>query len=643
MLIFFYLFSFQNCPLNPYVGSEDFQQKFSPIVREVVTFAKNIPGFAEFKHDDKINLLRACVFEVLLIRFSALVDPKNKRMISIGGSIIFTNIYSSSKTSSDFVDTLFTFVDRINSLSLSDEEMALFTAAIVINPKRQGLSDMTKIMCLHKRIVNCLHAVMQRERPNDPNLSHDLISTLNDLWILNGMHSKQTQAKPRMNNATDNNMDISTSNNFPESSYNKYSNNFPSRQGCPVRCPVATSPEYEDKRMVTDEGLPTSPTSNYSQDEAMQSPGSADSGCSVDSGCSSAESDISYDSGCSVTSLSVDRATRTHIIPENHRDEEEINDGYRNYHIKRKPVLNMEESKTESDKSRTSTWHKPQKTTDKPSSDSPVLRMCLESPSVLKMESFSDYYPKPHGSSHPHKKFRPAMDRPTYTHETLDSCSSSPRPSTSPSPSFSSSPSPSSSISSSPSRISSSPYPSSSISSPSSPGNISILAHRLAMPIKKYPKISPLLQSLTQEPRFGNSKTLVSDALHDCIMNGQTKVSRQHVLAVPSPSRYDDVRNTSPMTQSHSMSPPHPMAVSPIPHHQQHNNSSPYRYSSPPLSASSNGRIPPAHSPPSHTPTGLGASAMSGCMSVERFMSEDDAQPLNLSTKTPSPPPAMEL
>lgn len=523
-------------------------------------------------------------------------------MISIGGSIIYTNIYDHSKESDDFVNALFTFVERINCLRLSDEEMALFTAAIVINPKRHGLTETDKIASIHKRIIQCLQCEMQRGRPNDPSLCQDLISNLNDLWILNGMHTK---LNPKLKSGI---MKEDSDRMCPESSKDTFF-----RQ---AKCPVKLT---GDKIHGTDD-VSTSPTSNYSQDEEMQSPGSADSGCSVDSGCS-AESDISYDSGYSVSCHSGERYSGM-------VQEEELNDSYKKLQIKRKTnSSNPMDSRDESDNGQSLTWHKPQKHAEK-KIDSPVLRSCLEGPSTLKMENFCS---RNSVNPHPHKKFRPAIDRASYTHETLEFCNSPSLSTTSPSPSCSTSPSPSSSISSSPSRVSSSPY--SSFSNPSSPGSSSILAHRLAMPIKRNSKTSTLLQSLTQEPKFGSDKTFLSDTLHDCIMNGQTKVQRQHVMAAPSPSRYDDIRNLSP----YSTSPPHSMTNICPSSLSQHNNSSPYRYSSPPLTP----HIPPAHSPPSETPTGLGASAMSGCMSPTAYISED-AQPLNLSTKTPSPPPAIE-
>jgi len=539
------------CPLDPYVGNDDFQQKFSPMVREVVAFAKDIPSFHEIRHEDKITLLRTCIFEVLLIRYSVLIDTSNKRMFSLSGSVIYTHIYRQMEASSNLADSILKFIEQLNTITLSETETALFTAAIVINPKRDGLHDVPKITALHRRLVNCLHTVMRRERPNMPHVVHTLMTSFNDLFTLNDMHTNHAQNV---------------------------------RRGCPMQS--ETNMMYDEKRLENDEGLPTSPSTSYSQDYHLQSPGSADSGFSLD--------DAIYDSSNSLNNFSNDRSKHYSKPQENLTNDS----SYRNKAVPKEKIL--------------SSWHKPHHEAEK-TTDSPVLRRCLEAPSNLKMDSFNEYY----RGTHTHKKFR----RHTAAIESLDSRTSSPHSSISPTPSFGDlSPS---SIASSPSRVSSSPYSSSTLSSsPSSPASsMSILAHRLAMPVRKFPKSSPLLESLKQEPKFGGpSKALISDTLHDCIMNGQSKVPRNHTRS--SAPRFDNSRSSSPQSFCMSVSP---------------SRMSPYGYTSPP-----NGYIPSAHSPLAQTPTGLGGSAMSGCHSPNIYMCED-LQPLNLSTKTPPPAHAVAL
>lgn len=74
----------QACPLNPnpqpLTGQQellqDFSKRFSPAIRGVVEFAKRIPGFAFLSQDDQVTLLKAGVFEVLLVRLACMFDAQ---------------------------------------------------------------------------------------------------------------------------------------------------------------------------------------------------------------------------------------------------------------------------------------------------------------------------------------------------------------------------------------------------------------------------------------------------------------------------------------------------------------------------------------------------------------------------------------
>lgn len=64
----------QVCPMNtsPLVDPskssheiwEEFSMSFTPAVREVVEFARQIPGFRELSQHDQVSLLKAGTFEV---------------------------------------------------------------------------------------------------------------------------------------------------------------------------------------------------------------------------------------------------------------------------------------------------------------------------------------------------------------------------------------------------------------------------------------------------------------------------------------------------------------------------------------------------------------------------------------------------
>jgi len=46
-----------------------FQQRFNEIVRDVIRFAKFIPGFTELDMNDQISLLKGAGFEVIVAKY----------------------------------------------------------------------------------------------------------------------------------------------------------------------------------------------------------------------------------------------------------------------------------------------------------------------------------------------------------------------------------------------------------------------------------------------------------------------------------------------------------------------------------------------------------------------------------------------
>lgn len=57
---------------------EDFSLSFTPAVREVVEFAKHIPGFSTLSQHDQVTLLKAGTFEVSLTTVH--FETNNKHM-----------------------------------------------------------------------------------------------------------------------------------------------------------------------------------------------------------------------------------------------------------------------------------------------------------------------------------------------------------------------------------------------------------------------------------------------------------------------------------------------------------------------------------------------------------------------------------
>ncbi|XP_036122472.1 nuclear receptor subfamily 1 group D member 2 isoform X2 [Molossus molossus] len=130
------------CPMSksPYVDPhksghevwEEFSMSFTPAVKEVVEFAKRIPGFRDLSQHDQVNLLKAGTFEVLMVRFASLFDAKERTVTFLSGKKYSVDDLH-SMGAGDLLNSMFEFSEKLNALQLSDEEMSLFTAVVLVS------------------------------------------------------------------------------------------------------------------------------------------------------------------------------------------------------------------------------------------------------------------------------------------------------------------------------------------------------------------------------------------------------------------------------------------------------------------------------------------------------------------------------
>ncbi|KAI4895338.1 hypothetical protein NFI96_012435, partial [Prochilodus magdalenae] len=191
------------CPLNacpvsaPGVSSqqvwESFSQCFTPAVREVVEFAKGIPGFQDLCQHDQIMLLKAGTFQVLMVRFCSLFNPKEKTVTFLNGQAYPLATLRVLGMGS-LLDTMFEFSEKLASLGLESDEMALFMAVVLVSADRTGISDTAAVDQLQEGLIRALRALVTRRRPDDSTLFPKLLLRLPDLRTLNNLHSDKLLA-----------------------------------------------------------------------------------------------------------------------------------------------------------------------------------------------------------------------------------------------------------------------------------------------------------------------------------------------------------------------------------------------------------------------------------------------------------------
>ncbi|KAG7317943.1 hypothetical protein KOW79_018978 [Hemibagrus wyckioides] len=188
------------CPMNtsPIVDPskssheiwEEFSMSFTPAVREVVEFARQIPGFRELSQHDQVSLLKAGTFEVLMVRFSSLFDVKQRTVSFLSGRSYSVEALR-SMGAGELLSSMFDFSEKLMALQLSPEEISLFTALVLVSADRTGIEDMSSVEALQENLIRALRNLIMKNHSNEAAIFTKLLLKLPELRSLNNMHSEE--------------------------------------------------------------------------------------------------------------------------------------------------------------------------------------------------------------------------------------------------------------------------------------------------------------------------------------------------------------------------------------------------------------------------------------------------------------------
>ncbi|XP_076452428.1 uncharacterized protein LOC143288038 isoform X2 [Babylonia areolata] len=194
------------CPLNNSLAQDpnkndldEFSESFTPAIKSVVDFGKGIPGFTLLNQDDQVTLLKAGTFEVLLVRLACLFDPESSTMMFTGGHLYRRNQSTMTTGEGFLLDSMFDFAERFNKLCLTDEELALFSAIVLLSPDRPGLRNLEQVERIQNKLTQALQNMINLNHKEDSTLFAKLLMKTTDLRTLNTLHSEKSigQTTPR--------------------------------------------------------------------------------------------------------------------------------------------------------------------------------------------------------------------------------------------------------------------------------------------------------------------------------------------------------------------------------------------------------------------------------------------------------------
>ncbi|KAF7227236.1 nuclear receptor ROR-alpha A isoform X1 [Nothobranchius furzeri] len=161
--------------------------RLTDAVQYVVEFAKHIPGFRLLSQNDQITLLKTGSMEVVLVRMCRFFNTENNTVF-FDGKFAGTEVFE-SLVCGDLITALFDFARGMCALQLTEQQIALFSALVLINADRPSLEDRGRVQRVQRSVELGLTHILHRE--NQESLMHELHQRMAVLHSLCRLHMEK--------------------------------------------------------------------------------------------------------------------------------------------------------------------------------------------------------------------------------------------------------------------------------------------------------------------------------------------------------------------------------------------------------------------------------------------------------------------
>ncbi|XP_051505432.1 nuclear receptor ROR-alpha B-like isoform X2 [Myxocyprinus asiaticus] len=165
--------------------------KVTEAVQYVVEFAKHIDGFMELCQNDQIVLLKAGSLEVVFVRMCRAYNSQNN-------TVYFDSRYAGPEVfkalgCDDLISSVFEFAKSLNSLQLSEDEIGLFSAYVLMSADRCWLQEKTRVDKLQQKIKLALQHLLQKNQ-RDEGILTKLVCKVSTVRMLCRRHLEKLSA-----------------------------------------------------------------------------------------------------------------------------------------------------------------------------------------------------------------------------------------------------------------------------------------------------------------------------------------------------------------------------------------------------------------------------------------------------------------
>ena len=182
---------------------DTFVDAMVPLIMDVVKYCKYIPGFNQILQHDQVQLLKQGSFEVICVNSFMLVDAQNRLMLTPDMEYLMDSVTIKTMPLGFFMSEVFDLGIQVSPLKLSDAEIALFNALLVMNPDRGDLQDKDHVEELQATLLHVLYRHLKYYRSDEPDLFFKLLKLIPTIQEINRKHSEALNTiKMSQNNNT---------------------------------------------------------------------------------------------------------------------------------------------------------------------------------------------------------------------------------------------------------------------------------------------------------------------------------------------------------------------------------------------------------------------------------------------------------
>ncbi|XP_054279742.1 probable nuclear hormone receptor HR3 isoform X1 [Macrosteles quadrilineatus] len=167
-------------------------QKLTTVIQQIIEFAKMVPGFMKLTQDDQIVLLKAGSFELAILRMSRYYELSQNCVLYTDTLLPQEAFYTNDPNEQKLVALAFEVARGVAELKLTETELALYSACVLLSPDRPGLKGLGEIARLGQACLRALRMELERNHTmpikGDVTVCDSLLNKIPTLRELSMLH-----------------------------------------------------------------------------------------------------------------------------------------------------------------------------------------------------------------------------------------------------------------------------------------------------------------------------------------------------------------------------------------------------------------------------------------------------------------------